>query len=376
MARCRRIVPTALVEVAKPVLLIERYLITEVGRPLVAVVGILTFLFASYTAGRYLADAVSEALGMQAIVLMVVFRTLIALEVLVPVALYVSVVIGLGRLYNDQEMTILTAVGISSLRVYWAILLLALPVALAVGALSLIGRPWAYQQAYQIKASAQATLPLDRLRAGRFYVDSETERMILAQEVDSHQGLLRGVLIYDNTADESRVIRARQARQVPAEQGGESLLILYDGIAYSLDRTGSRDRILRFGKLSLRLKQPEPVVGYKRKAASTAALARSDGAADLAELQWRFSRPLTTLLLALFGVPLSRTAPRRGRFSKILLAALVYALIYNASGLAKTWVEQGVVGAIPGIWWINAAMLLALAVLVIRDLRWRRPSRA
>lgn len=357
-------------------LLIERYLIAEVRRPLIAVVCILSFIFASYTAGRYLADALSETLGMQAVALIVMFRTLIALEVLIPVALYVSVVIGLGRLYNDQEMTILTAVGISPLRVYWAILLLALPVALAVGALSLIGRPWAYQQAYQAKASAHVEVPLDRLRAGRFYVDSETGRVLLAQEVDSKHDLLRGVLFYERSAQKTRVIRARQARQAPGEHNGELLLILHDGVAYWLDRAGGRDQILRFGELSLRLKRPEPTVDYNRKAASTAALARSDQTAELAELQWRLSLPLTTLLLALFGVPLSRTAPRRGRFSKILLAALVYALIYNASGLARTWVEQGVVGAVPGIWWIDAAMLLALATLIIRDLKWRRPLRA
>ena len=365
-----------LAEDAKSVLLIERYLIAEIRRPLIAVVGILSFIFASYTAGRYLADALSETLGMQAIALMVVFRTLIALEVLIPVALYVSVVIGLGRLYNDQEMTILTAVGVSSLRVYWAVLLLALPVALAVGALSLFGRPWAYQQGYQIEASAHVEIPLDRLRAERFYVDSETGRMILAQAVDAKRGLLRGVLIYSRAAHETRVISARQAQPIPSPRGGESVLLLHDGMAYSLDRAGSRDQILRFGELSLRLKQPEPIVGYKRKAASTAVLARSDEAPELAELQWRLSRPLTTLLLALFGVPLSRTAPRRGRFSKILLAALVYALIYNISGLARTWVEHGVVGAMPGIWWIDALMLVALAVLVTRDLKGRRPARA
>ncbi|MDN5849085.1 MAG: LPS export ABC transporter permease LptF [Nitrococcus sp.] len=361
----------------KPVLLIERYLIAEVGRPLVAVLCILSFIFASYIAGRYLADALSATLGMHAIALIVVLRTLIALEVLLPVALYVSVVIGLGRLYNDHEMTVLSAVGISSLRIYWAIFLLALPVVLAVGALSLLGRPWAYQQAYQIEARAQAQLPLDQLSPGRFYVDAKAERMILAQDVDSQRGVLRGVLIYDRGTHETRLIRAQQARLVPAEQEGESLLVLHNGVAYALDRSGSEDRILHFGELSLHLAQPQPEVGYKRKAASTAALVRSDEAAELAELQWRLSLPLTTLLLALFGVPLSRTPPRRGRFSKILLAALVYTLIYIASSIARTWVEHGAVAAIPGIWWVDALMLLALAILVSRDMhKWPRPSRA
>ncbi|MCO6440567.1 MAG: LPS export ABC transporter permease LptF [Nitrococcus mobilis] len=357
-------------------LLIERYLIAEVRRPLVAVVCVLSFIFASYTAARYLADALSETLGMQTIALMVVFRTLIALEVLIPVALYASVVIGLGRLYNDQEMTVLGAVGISSVRVYWAILLLALPVALAVGVLSLLGRPWAYQQAYQAEASAHVEIPLDRLRAEHFYVDSQTGRMILAQEVDNQRSLLHGVLIYQRAGETTHLIRARQAQQLPGGRAGEARLILHDGIAYLLDRVGSHDRILRFGELALRLSRPQPVVGYKRKAASTAALVRSGNPAELAELQWRLSRPLTTVLLALFGVPLSRTAPRRGRFSKILLAALVYALLYNASGLAKTWVEHGVVGAVPGIWWIDAVMFVTLVAFISHDLQWRRRLRA
>ncbi len=358
-------------------LLIERYLIAEVRRPLIAVVCVLSFIFASYTAAHYLADALSETLGMQMIALMVVFRTLIALEVLIPVALYASVVIGLGRLYNDQEMTVLGAVGISSVRVYWAILLLALPVALVVGVLSLLGRPWAYQQAYQAEARAHVEIPLERLRAEHFYVDSQTGRMILAQKVDNQRGLLHGVLIYQHAGGVTHLIKARQAQQLPrGQRSGEARLILHNGIAYLLDRAGSHDRILRFGELSLRLSQPQPVVGYKRKAASTVALARSASPAELAELQWRLSRPLTTVLLALFGVPLSRTAPRRGRFSKVLLAALVYALIYNASGLAKTWVEHGVVGAVPGIWWIDAVMLVALVAFISHDSQWRRRSRA
>lgn len=354
-------------------LLIERYLIAEVRRPLIAVITVLSVIFASYTAAHYLADALSETLGMQAIVLIVVYRTVIALEVLIPVALYVSVVIGLGRLYNDQEMTVITAVGASPLRVYRAVLLLALPVALAVGVLSLIGRPWAYGQVYWTEAKAHLEIPLHRLRAGRFYVDPDTGRMILAQKIDNKQGRMRGVLIYTHGPHDSRLISASEARQTT--QNGESVLELHDGVAYSLDRAGSRDRVLRFGELTLRMKQPEPVVGYKRKAASTVSLAKSSQSSDLAEFQWRISRPLTTLLLALFGVPLSRTAPRRGRFSKILLAALVYALLYNASGLARTWVEQGVFGAIPGLWWINAVMFVALTFLLIRDLGCQRLQR-
>ena len=40
---------------------------------------------------------------------------------------------------------------------------------------------------------------------------------------------------------------------------------------------------------------------------------QSDNPEDIAELQWRLSTPLSTLLLALLGVLLSRTTPRQGK---------------------------------------------------------------
>jgi lipopolysaccharide export system permease protein len=111
------------------------------------------------------------------------------------------------------------------------------------------------------------------------------------------------------------------------------------------------------------------------------ALARSDKSKDIAELQWRLSTPLSTILLALLGVPLSRASPRQGKYAKVVAAVLVYAVYYNISAMAKTWVEQGVVGSIPGIWWVQiilAGLLLALLfqpTLAFRSRRnWRKSS--
>lgn len=344
--------------------IIERYLIAELRRPLAMVGGILILIFASYSTARYLADAVSQTLGGVVLVELVMLKTLIALEILIPIALYIAVVVGLGRLYHDQEMTVLNASGVGPFRVYRAVLLLALPVALLVGLLSLYGRPWAYGQAYWLEARAHAEIHLDRMRGGRFQTDPDTGRTILARKVDARAGVLRDVLIYTHDTGRSQVIVADTARQPPVVRGEEPVLLLRDGVAYSLDRHGGDDRIVRFHELTLHLDQPAPVVGYKRKAAATAALAASQQPSDVAELQWRLSRPLTTLLLALLAVPLSRSAPRRGRYSKMFLAVLVYALVYNASGLARSWVEQGAVGPVPGIWWVSGLMFAALLLLL------------
>ena len=79
---------------------------------------------------------------------------------------------------------------------------------------------------------------------------------------------------------------------------------------------------------------PEPV-GYKPKRMTNAELSAIPGPDARAELQWRQSTAVSALLLALLAVPLSRTQPRRGRYAKVMLAVVVYALYYNLLGIAQ-----------------------------------------
>ena len=49
----------------------------------------------------------------------------------------------------------------------------------------------------------------------------------------------------------------------------------------------------------------------------------------------------------------------------IIVAALVFALFYGLNVVAKTWVEQGVVGVIPGVWWPHVLFGLLVIVLLL-----------
>jgi lipopolysaccharide export system permease protein len=108
-------------------------------------------------------------------------------------------------------------------------------------------------------------------------------------------------------------------------------------------------------------KSSDLVLEYRRKAAPTWQLALSDSSSDIAELQWRLSTPVATFLMGLLGFPLSRARARQGKFAKLFVAVLSYATVYNLIMVAKTWVEKGAVGTIPGIWWVH----ILLAILVV-----------
>jgi lipopolysaccharide export system permease protein len=346
---------------------LERYVMVEVLKPLGAVLGILTALFACYSGARYLADAVTETLGVVLMLRLIALKTLIALEVLVPVAFYASIIIGLGRLHRDQEIVAMRAAGVSGLRIVRAVFLLAVPVGLAVALLSLYARPWAYHTSYLIDSRATAELNTDRFQAGRFYGNEDSGRVIYIGARESDSGEMKSVFQYIRHGGQSRIIIARRAHKEDAAGNDRAWLDLRDGVMYRLSDSG--DTVVHFGRLSMFLDVAAETLGYKRKAAMTAELLHSDRLQDVAELQWRVSRPFATVLLALIAVPLSRASPRHGRREMTFTAALVFAVYYNLSGLAQTWVEHGTVGSFPGVWWLPALMTAAVAGLLLPEYR-------
>jgi lipopolysaccharide export system permease protein len=347
-------------------LILDRYLIREISRPLVVVCGILVVVFAGYSATVFLAEAASGLLGSGTVLVLIALKTLIALEVLLPISLYITVVVGMGRLYSDHEMTALSSSGVGPGRALLALAPLFALVAVVVGGLSLFARPWAYQRSYEIQARAESEFDVEKLEGGRFYVGTGSDRTLFAERIDRERGTMEGVFVELRTGSEVRVVRAKSARQT-TDDAGRSILDLVDGRIYTIDRAASGLRVVAFDGIRLDLDPDPPAVGYKRKAAPTAALAHSDQPDDLAELQWRLSTPINTLVLGVLGFLLSRTAPRRGRFARMIAAIVVYAVYYNLTAVARSWVERGVLGAIPGIWWVDLLMTVGLVLL------YRRP---
>jgi len=114
-------------------LIIDRYISREIIKPTLTICVVLIFIFGCYTASRYLAEAFSGQLPGTTVLLFILLRIAIALEVLLPTTLYLSVVIALGRMYKDSEMTALSACGVSKSRVLRPVFFVFLVIAVIVG---------------------------------------------------------------------------------------------------------------------------------------------------------------------------------------------------------------------------------------------------
>jgi lipopolysaccharide export system permease protein len=353
-------------------MLITRYILREVTITFLVISTILTFLYAGYSVSMILAD-LADGYLLNGLVLPLVFlSTTRVLDLLLSTALYFSVILVFGRLYRDSEMIVLIGLGYSELRSLRAVLYLAISVALIVGLLSFVARPWAYHVSYTLESRAMDELDIEKLQPGVLEELTHGNYLLFARGVDSANDQLRNVILRSEYGPGK--IRLIVAETLHFPEVGESTLNpaeFENGQLYLLDHSGQKDSILEFKDLRLYLRGNRTVMRYKRKAEYTSKLLESTNPKDIAELQWRLSSPITTVLLSLLAFPLARVKPRQRRSYGVLMAILLYAVFFNLMGMARTWVEQGRVAAIPGMWWVH---MLGLMIFLGIFLQYRRTN--
>ncbi|MCU0538727.1 MAG: LPS export ABC transporter permease LptF [Desulfobacterales bacterium] len=357
-------------------MILQRYIITEIIKPTAAILFVLIAIFASYTAVTYLAEAVVGALPPATVGLLILLKIGMALEVLLPTTFYLSVVIALGRLYKDSEMTAFASCGVGMGGVLKPVIALALPLALAAAGASLLIRPAAYEQIYRILDQAKNEFDISRLVSDHFLVMDSGRLVFFADRVGEGGEGADQVFIRLADGNQRQVITAGGMTQVQAERGGRRSLVFRDGTFHQFSSDGGGGRVTRFERAEYPLPVESPSGDrHRRKAVATERLLGSPRLEDIAELQWRLSTPLSTLLLAMLGVPLSRSDPRKGKYANLGLAVLIFAFYYQLFVIAKTWVEKGLVPPVMGIWWVPLLLALLAAVLLWKtgEVFWRRP---
>jgi lipopolysaccharide export system permease protein len=186
-------------------LIIDRYISREIFRLLCGGLGMLILVFIGYSAARQLSVAAEGQMEMSAAFALIGLNTLIVLEVLLPSALFFSILAAIGRMYRDGEIPALYATGVSPARILESVAKLSLVIALLTGFISIVGRPWAYRESYRIEAEEAARFDLRKMAGGRFVtLESENFTTFIADGLDLNQGLHKGVFMQRNFQGERR----------------------------------------------------------------------------------------------------------------------------------------------------------------------------
>lgn len=353
-------------------MIIDRYMVREVGLPFLAVATVLVVIFSTYSLTRYLVQANSGLLVAGEVVRLTFLRLLVSLEVLLPLSFYFAVMIGMGRLYSDSEIYAMRSSGISERRLMKPVMVLALGLALVTCFLSVMVRPWAYASSYSILAEAAASSEIDRIHPAQFYHFKDSGRTVFIEQISRDSGAIHGVFIRSGKGADLQLITSVNGKLEYAARPGFNRLTLFDAQLFKKVEDAP-DLFAELGSFSLWLPAGEAKpVGYKTKASPTRDLVNAVSGPDRAELQWRLSTPGSALLLALLAIPLSRGRPRQGRYARVLLALAFYAVYFNLLDMSRTWVEQGKADM---IWWVPGLTVLLVVALYAPWRKWlsRRP---
>ncbi|MEJ2479215.1 MAG: LPS export ABC transporter permease LptF [Acidihalobacter sp.] len=355
--------------------IVDRYLITEVFTTQIAVGLVLGLVIVGGTFVRLLSMSAGGSLPVDLLAPLVAVESLKAMVLLTPVALFLAIMLTLGRLYRDSEMTALQAAGVGQRRLYRGLMLLAVPLAILLFWLMFFVFPWASAKSNTIQREGQQRMSLAAVQAGRFLSLASGRAVGFVGALGDGGRRLENIFVQAGGRRQPVVVLAKSGTQHTDPATGQRVLSLNDGVRYD-GRAGAADyRILQFKHYQAMIVMPSVgATSGRRNARPSLALWNEGGVADLAELQWRLSVPLSVLILTFIAVPLSYARPRQGRFGQLALAILLYVFYANLILISKSWMERGEVPQWLGMWWPHAT-LLALGVAMWWWRSRQRPRR-
>lgn len=323
---------------------------------------------------RYLAWAAEGFISGSIVMDLLLLRTLSGLNLILPFGLYIGVLIAFGRLYKDSEMTAFAASGIGVGRVIRAVFLIALSVSVVVAMLSLKISPWAFEKSLQIQEKAEASSEIEGVLAGQFtQINSKHEAVIYVEGATEDNEKITNVFVQKRNQQELDIFSAKSAHQIYHKDTGERYVVLVEGYRYQGTPGDPSFNIQSYERSAVKIAEKDiEAKSRSQRAMSSMQLWEKGTAKDLAELYWRMSLPVTTVLLALWGVLLSRTSPRQGQFSKLFVAILVLIIYNNATSVMRSWVEQGKINPEIGMWSIHFIAVAIILLLYFKQMgiRW------
>jgi lipopolysaccharide export system permease protein len=315
---------------------------------------------------RYLGQAASGTLAVDAVAAMLSFSALGYFPVLLTLTLFISVLMTLTRSYRDSEMVVWFSSGVSLYAWIRPVLAFAVPLVLTVGLLSLLLSPWSVRLAEEYRVQLNSRDELAGVAPGVFRESRHAERVFFVEQMEGEANLVGNVFVRSLQHQREGVMVARRGYQEVAPNG-DRFLVLLDGSRYEGTPGSPEFRITHFERYAVRIEAYEAQRGLPSvKSLDTYDLLRLQTPPARGELTWRIGLPISALILSLLAIPLSFVNPRGGRSLNLILALLIYLVYSNCMSMIQAWVVQGRIGAFAGILGVHSAMLLLLAVLFYR----------
>ena len=329
---------------------------------------VLLVIMISVVFVRYLSDAASGQMTLGAVITMVGIILPGYLALLIPICFFLAIVLVLGKLFEDSELLVMFACGLSWRQVTTYIIQLGAVLAAIVAVISLYIVPvMSYHQDNLEEISKQKANALSLVETGRFISLRDGQEVIYIGQSDAHKNNSQDIFIYRQLGKEQQVVLAPKGYMEQAANGRQSL-VLENGRVYQGHVDATNWQLARFKQYKAHVVQPEVISANSDLSAKTTwSLLHDTDAQKQAEFQWRMSLPIATIVVGLLGVAISYVGPRRGRYAKLFNALLIFIIYFNLVAVGRSWVARDVLPAWLGMWVIHAGFI-AVALLKIYQL--------
>jgi lipopolysaccharide export system permease protein len=354
--------------------IVDRYVLTEVLKTFLAIVVTLILIVSSLLFLRTLEEVNVGALNADLVLRFLGLQIVRDTSSLLPPAFFLAALGAQGRMARDSELVALNACGIGPSRMFRALFILAVPIALLTGWFALLLQPWAAAGIAEIRLQQrdQGT-QIAGLQAGRFYTENGGNVVVYIGAMVKGSGL-SGVFALDRSGGTTRVVVSETGRHRLDEETGDHLVTLNDGHRFDGNAGQGNYLIGRFREYQLRIEGAgsQPTV-IKRSTTPSLELLHSGAIEDRAELEHRIAAPLAIFTLTLIAVPLVAISPRQKTTGRVLLAFLAYFTFFNLQQLAESWLASGTTPPWLTSFWYQVLVLgLVYLVLAMDSPRYRQ----
>jgi len=348
--------------------IIDRLFIFELSKMLASVMLVLSVILISQRLVRYLSKVSSGELSADAVLSLVGFNMVLLLIKLLPAALLVSILLVLGKMYRDNEMSALFSAGVGLSRVYRSVFLFVTPLFVVSIYLSLVTMPWGLQQIEMVKSNDQSSLDIRGITDGRFNEYSQGDLVFYVEDITDDDKMLN-VFIQNRQHGKLGITASKSGEIRVDEKTGDRFIILNDGNRYEGVPGQADYKVTKFQEYGVVVAEESDVkVAFDTKELSSLELIGLSNPRAVSELQKRLSIPIALIMFAILAVPISRVSPRAGMYGNLLTTLLIYIVYENLMSLSHSWIVKGQVSAWIGVWWVHLFVLIVALVMLVRML--------
>ncbi|MEG1211900.1 MAG: LPS export ABC transporter permease LptF [Leclercia sp.] len=349
-------------------MIIIRYLVRETLKSQLAILFILLLIFFCQKLVRILGAAVDGDIPTNLVLSLLGLGVPEMAQLILPLSLFLGLLMTLGKLYTESEITVMHACGLSKAVLVKAAMLLALFTGIVAAVNVMWAGPVSSRHQDEVLAEAKANPGMAALAQGQFQQATDGSSVLFIESVDGSRfnDVFLAQIRTKGNARPSVVVA--DSGQLSQGKDGSQIVTLNKGTRFEGTALLRDFRITDFQNY-------QAIIGHQTVALDPSdteqmnmrTLINTDTNRARAELHWRLTLVFTVFMMALMVVPLSVVNPRQGRVLSMLPAMLLYLVFFLLQTSIKSNGGKGKIDPVFWTWAINGLYLLLAVALNLWD---------